>query len=484
MNLLSHPQLWRGFFILVMFLPKSHVAQEQWAPPTNWSYRVEYATNIQAVTAAKGNTYIAGQQTGPTTTYTTIYDPNQHKTIPTKTQPWEWKATGTKTRWFLQSLDPQGKVTWRNTWDIASNSKNTFDLQNLVVDQGNNLHLMGQFSGRMDFNPDGEQVFIERSLKDVSMLYLMQFNQQGEVIALNTYNPEDLDASSTVISLALDQQQSYLYVLQDNGSYSKLTLTGDLVWSKKVLEDNHYEAFSLEPSDIAVDAQDYLYILRYSDYHNEEGEYDEKTFSVPSSILKITPNGDKVWESALHTNSPSSFVVDKKGQIYWWSALLSTRWTGTEQEFKVYKEATLLLGKINEDGRQSWQKRFLADDFTTASAITLVNDEELYATTAQKKYLKTFGEAVATPSTTQEAMYKTIHIFDLEGKALWRYDLPFDQEQQDQLNLHYDPNTKHLLFWGHLSPDADIAPDAQQNFPAGYSSTQQLFQWSPILPRP
>ncbi len=459
-------------------------AQEQLLPPLTWAYRLEGAASVERVAAANSSTYLIGYQTGSSKAQYTSYNPYKEKINKTQQVVSPQLEQGLS-ELFVQALDEQGKAQWRKTWAFNP-SKNKLRVQAFAVDKSNNLHIMGQFSGRIDFDQEGTTNRVEKTEKDIPLLYLLQLNSSGKVLAVRSYPITELDPSGIVISVVLDQPQSYLYILQHNGTYSKLTMNGEVVWSKKVLGNNHYEDFTVEPSDMAVDSKDNLYILRYSDYHHEQGEYRSKTIAVPSSILKIAPNGEKIWESAINTNSKTSFVVDDEGQVYWWSALLNSRWTGTEAHFEIYMQATLLLGKIDAQGQEIWQKRYLADDWTTATDITLVNNEELYATSSRKIYQKTFGESITaeTAKTSFKAHSKTVQVFDLEGQERWKYSFAVDQLVQEQFSLHYDPSSKKLLLWGIFSPNSDLDPSPEHTFPAGESSSQQVFQWSPVFPRP
>ncbi|MGH1337698.1 MAG: hypothetical protein ACRBFS_16380 [Aureispira sp.] len=478
---LSYTSYLKCTFVLLLSIVKTLTAQEQLSPPMDWLYRIEKAAAIKLVTAAQGKNYIIGTQSDATKAFTTFYTPYKKKTS-TTSQKLPFSAPPSSCQLFLHCLDEHGKTLWQQSW--LSSDKNNLAIQALAVDQGNNVHLMGTFKGQVNFDPSLTPTGLHKTTKGDSLLYLLQLHPEGGLINITIYPSTLLQSKGTVISLQLDYQQDYLYLLQNDGTYSKLTTNGEVVWSKKVLGNNHYNEFTLEPSNIAVDRKNNLYILRYSDYHAEEGQTNDNVFPVPSSILKIAPTGEKIWESSIHTNSKTSFVVNEKGQIYWWSSLLNTRWTGTEQHFKVYLQATLLLGKIDVDGQELWQKRFLTEDGAKASDLTLVNEEELYATYTKRTYLKQFGAQLDTTLITQKPISKNIKVFDLEGQERWQYTFPFQQIEQDQLKLHYDKTSKKLLFWGAVAPTSDLDVHPQRKFPAGRSSSAQVFQWSPVLPRP
>ena len=289
-------------WVLVLFFGtlKTLSAQEYLPPPIDWLYRIEKAATIDFVTAAQGKSYLLGTQTAATKANLAHYNPYKEN-ITKKTQKLPFSASSSNKQLFLSCLDEQGKTLWQQTW--VSSDKNKLVIQALVVDKDNNIHLMGQFQGAVNFDPQSTPTGLQKTSKGDSLLYLLQLNPEGALLNIITYPSSALSSKGTVISLQLDHQQDYLYLLQNNGTYSKLTTNGHVVWSKKVLGNNHYKGFTIEPSDIAVDTKDNLYILRYSDYHAEEGRTNDNVLPVPSSILKIAPTGEKIWESSIHTLS-------------------------------------------------------------------------------------------------------------------------------------------------------------------------------------
>lgn len=215
---------------------------------------------------------------------------------------------------FIASYTSAGEFQWAKQIEATG----VLTSNGIHVDNSNNVHLIGQFNGTVDFDPS-ESTHIRTVGFGIVNGYIVKFDEEGNFdwmkqlngTASNWYYGLTNDEGGNVylsggFEGVADFNPGPALLTYESTSFSnhfvqKLSSTGNLIWAKVFNEEN---GFSIAET-VSVDSDGNSYIGGYfdGDVDFNSGLEVKIITSIGSFsdgfVQKLDPNGDLIWARAI-----------------------------------------------------------------------------------------------------------------------------------------------------------------------------------------
>jgi hypothetical protein len=297
----------------------------------------------------------------------------------------------------LVKLDPNGAVLWTAPL-VATGPGYPIARADAAVDADQNVYLVGEFRGILDFDPGSGVVNVTSTQagSDYS-LFMIKLNSAGQFQWAHTFDGNKLLASrvaadsdgnvliagnyiatTTDSPLDVDAGTGHTY-LQSLGNSSQVLLkydaNGSFVWTRQF----GGTAGSATTLNVAADSQGDVYVTgRYTgtvDLNPGAGVYTVvNNESAPDAfITRLTASGDFVWAGATEGTGSASFrglEIDGDGSVIVAGGLSSPMTvqtsSGSLAMSPVLAGGNAFVLKLNSDSSINWARQFGA--YTTLDA--------------------------------------------------------------------------------------------------------------------
>lgn len=290
---------------------------------------------------------------------------------------------------FILKLNSSGNFIWAKQFGGTNNDIG----RSVVVDDMNNIYTTGNFTGIVDFDPNGgvynltansnSDIFISKLDSNGSFIWAKQIAGTNEAICLN---------------LTLDTANNIYYTGYFTGTYdfdpstnnynltstttdvfvSKLDSNGNFVWVKQI-EGN---ASGIYSHSITTDDSTNIYITGYF-YDTIDFDPSINTYNLTSNgssdifIIKLDVNGNFLWAKHLGGSSGEiglSIKSDNYDNIYTTGYFQGT--VDFDPDTSMYNLTSLgnrdiFLLKLNSNGNFVWANQFggINNDYGNEIAI-------------------------------------------------------------------------------------------------------------------
>jgi len=217
---------------------------------------------------------------------------------------------------FLSKFNSQGEYQWGLTWGSPSILLDGERVNDLAVDSYGNVLIVGNFKGRIDFDPGPKTD--EHIANGGTDVFLCEYDLNGKFNWVTTWGGQEDDYGTCV---AVDARND-IYVgfnYQENAFLRKCCMDGETLWVRSWGSPGQASV-----SDIAVDSGSRVYI---SGTYEGEADFDPGPGISPGSwsgkadifLSRFDANGDLVWVRAWGGNAydwVSGMATDDIGNIY------------------------------------------------------------------------------------------------------------------------------------------------------------------------
>ncbi|MDT8308930.1 MAG: SBBP repeat-containing protein [Bacteroidales bacterium] len=232
---------------------------------------------------------------------------------------------------FISKLDSSGEFVWAKMLDGTGQANGT----SLAIDTAGNIHITGNFSGNIDFDP-GSGTFILSAIGGTD-IFIVKLTSTGNLVWAKSIGGND---SEQGLSIATDASGNVyttgqfrdtvnfdpgcgifnLYSLGQSDIFiSKLDISGNFVWAKQMGGPSGDVARS-----IIFDKNNNIYTTGYfagtADFDPGTGNYNLTSAGyLDAFFLKLDANGDFVWAKQIEGSGiifGLTMAMDVSGNIY------------------------------------------------------------------------------------------------------------------------------------------------------------------------
>jgi uncharacterized repeat protein (TIGR01451 family) len=284
---------------------------------------------------------------------------------------------------FVVKLNPEGQFLWDACFTGPS-----FNLESIWaadIDQNNNIIVVGQFQGDVDFDPSDGVYMMSNSLSiGSSDVYVVKLSDLGNLLwakalgGMQAYDVE-IDVLGNVITTGngtysgdYDPGEG-VFELTGSGFISKLSNDGDFIWAANVATcTNLGDECWANAQSVAIDSENNFYVTSTfegaMDFDLGTGE----NYIYPSepnliwnndiAVIKYSPNGEILWIKHIpcsnSVNSSLYSLIDQDGNLVVACSIEGSLelepdqliLTANTNEFEV----STTIFKINPDGQVIW----------------------------------------------------------------------------------------------------------------------------------
>ena len=296
---------------------------------------------------ADGNVYTVGSFS-----YDADFDPSATATF-TLSAP--YIILNNPTNIFALKLNSNGNFVW------AKSIGGTFSdvATALVLDSSANLHIAGNFTGTVDFDPNsGVSELVGAGSKDGFILKLdttgnyvwakaISGSGNDEINAITLDNSGNVFATGQFSSTTDFNPSAAVFKIAGNGSFVlKLNLNGEFQMAKGFVTDG-----SVQANAIKVDAIGNIYTTGVhqgiTDFDPSIASYNftQTPFANDMFVSKLNSNGDFVWAKKIYTTAADNskgLALDPSGNIY----IVGTAYGST---LRIENETTRITPGVSGD---------------------------------------------------------------------------------------------------------------------------------------
>lgn len=296
---------------------------------------------------ADGNVYTVGSFS-----YDADFDPSPTATF-TLSAP--YIILNNPTNIFALKLNSDGNFIW------AKSIGGTFSdvATALVIDSSANLHIAGNFTGTVDFDPNsGVSELVGAGSKDGFILKLdtsgnyvwakaISGSDNDEINAITLDNTGNVFATGQFSSTTDFDSSAAVFKIAGNGSFVlKLNPTGEFQMAKGFVTDG-----SVQANAIKVDAIGNIYTTGVhqgiTDFDPSTASYNftQTPFANDMFVSKLNSNGDFGWAKKIYTTAADNskgLALDPSGNIY----IVGTAYGST---LRIENETTSITPGVSGD---------------------------------------------------------------------------------------------------------------------------------------
>lgn len=226
---------------------------------------------------------------------------------------------------FVQKLNPDGTLAWAHEYSFGNGQ---MSIISLCIDPNGISYLTGFIDGQIDFDPSTPGFEVNSTDKDIFLL-----------------------------SFDIDGNFRWVLSIVEGGNETP----GDV---KTDLEGNVY-LFGEINDDADLDPGPGVYHL------NERWGYE-------SFIEKLTTNGDFLWAKRTIGRRKGRIEIDGNQNIYIGNNLRYNAVTDVGDTLFVEENSDRLIQKLNSDGNQVWNRKYVNSDAHWNTSIALDRESNLY----------------------------------------------------------------------------------------------------------
>jgi hypothetical protein len=232
----------------------------------------------------------------------------------------------------LAKLDPSGALVWAAAFNATGGASPYVRIVH-AVDADQNVYLVGNFRGTVDFDPGPGAMNVTSSQAGAeTSVYLSKLNSAGELEWVHTLDSRGLSPSqlvldgngNLVIVASFSQGSNFspidvdpgtgVFLAQQIGSVDQLLLKydsqGDFIWARQL---GGVGASAIGPASVAVDGQGDVFVAgSYSgtvDLDPGAGVHfvTNNDTAADGYVVRLNPAGDFVWAYVTEGNGSASF---------------------------------------------------------------------------------------------------------------------------------------------------------------------------------
>ena len=325
---------------------------------------------------------------------------------------------------YISKLDSNGNFVWAKTFVGSSSGTNISSVFSIDIDKNNNIYIVGNFLGTVDFDP-GAGVF-NLSASSNGGAFICKLNSNGNFVWVKSFDvasssPGIVTGNIFPMSVKIDTNNNvlitgnfggtvdfnpsvtatynltgtYSNAVMHNIFISKLDVNGNFIWAKKISSNKDIRVYSM-----ALDGNNRPI---FSGWFNGVVDFDPGTlaYSLTSSNngfwqdgfwCKLDANGNFLWTKKTTYSStsssaniwPKSITVDVSGNIlstgYFGGTVDFDPGTGTFNLSSTNNGGDVFILKFNSNGNFVWVKKIggIYDD--EGSAIVSDINSNIYIT--------------------------------------------------------------------------------------------------------
>jgi hypothetical protein len=294
---------------------------------------------------------------------------------------------------FIQKLNSQGEIVW----GVSIESNIAVESKSIACDSDNNIYILGQFNGEVDFNPSAGTTIIESN--GASDIFLLKLNALGQYQWVKTYgstlydNPGDVfinDDDEIIVAgtfqLIVDlnpgtEVEEYTSLGEGDLFVQKLNSSGELQWNSVIHSDENIKCFHIESTSVGgvYVTGDFGGEIDFDPSSNEElitAQENSSTF-----LLSLTNTGLYNWVNVYEatfligiidlsvTNDDDLFILlNINGVTDLDPGLNEIPFTSSGNAIAVQK--------ISVNGNLSWSKEIESDGTGGIVGSTIINDSD------------------------------------------------------------------------------------------------------------
>lgn len=196
---------------------------------------------------------------------------------------------------YIQKMDKHGNHLWAYQFGGMQNDA----LTSIMVDNENNLYVLGYFSDTVDF--DLKETVHEIGTVTINAGCVIKYDNDANLLWTYTFEPYH-----NLYGITADNDGNVYITGETNTDHifiAKLSPSGTLLWAHEIGEDN---AVGLA---IDCDDENNIYISgtfdNSVDFDPSDGEYiiEGELFQVRTFFLKLTSEGNFVWVKSIKLNN-------------------------------------------------------------------------------------------------------------------------------------------------------------------------------------
>jgi len=294
---------------------------------------------------------------------------------------------------FVQKLNSQGEIIW----GVVFESDTSIESKAVACDSDNNIYILGQFWGNVDFNPGSGTTMIESNGKnDIFLLKLNSLGQYQWVRSYGSYlhdNPGDLVISENdeiafvcAFQLTADlnpgtEVEEYTSQGDRDLFVQQLNTSGELIWNDVIHSDENLKAFNIE---IGSNGDVYLTgdFNGSTDFDPSSNEFEISPQENSSNfLLSLNNSGVFQWVNIYESTTLISAIdisVNSTDDLY----LLMNNVGSTDLDPGINElpfsttAMAMVIQKYSSDGTLLWSKEFESFDNGSMNGKTIITDSE------------------------------------------------------------------------------------------------------------
>ena len=381
---------------------------------------------------------------------------------------------------FVQKLNGQGEIVW----GVSIESDIAVESKSIACDSDNNVYILGQFNGEVDFNPSASTAIIESN--GASDIFLLKLSSLGQFLWVKTYgstsfdNPGDVfisDADEIFLAgtfqLTVDlspgtEVEEYTSLGEGDLFIQKLNTNGDLQWNSVIHSDENIKCYHIESTSSGgvYVTGDYSGEIDFDPSSGEElitAQENSSTF-----LLSLTNTGLFNWVDVYEATFLIGIIdisVTSDDDLF---VLLNINGTtdldpGLNELPFTSSGLTMVVQKISEIGSLSWSKEFEIIDDGGIVGNTIINDSESSLVVAGK-----FGGTVDfDPSGdvyTIEADLTEIFLLSLTTTGDLVYVHHFENTNFGGVREAVFSNTNAFYMYGSFTDSMNVEIESGENY--------------------
>ena len=374
---------------------------------------------------------------------------------------------------FIQKLSPSGNLLWAKT--IGGNWYDR--VGKLFIDSLNNITVIGQFLGAVDFDP-GNGTHILNASTSGNRAFILKLDSAGNFLWANTIPGFSLTlscdyAGNSYISGNFEFTQDFdpgpgIFNLTANGLYDffiqKLDPQGNFLWAKSYQSGNSISAVGGNKSLTGQNNEIYLSGIFTGTVDFDPGP---GTFNLTSAnqndifITKLTSSGNLVWAKCLSSTFPNR-VLNIAEDLH--SNVILTGFFGDSLDFDPGPGMSLSTSngfydvfvlKLDPNGDYLWAKTLGSSQSDIGNSIKTDHAGSIYVAGTFRDTAD-FNPGSGSHILPAEGKGIFITKLDPQGDFLWAEGI-YDTYWLDSPSMTIDPQGD-LILTGRFFDSVDVDP--------------------------
>ncbi len=400
---------------------------------------------------------------------------------------------------LIMKYDSNRNLIWSKTIGGIKSER----CQKIILDDSNNIYLVGKFSGTLDFDP-GDNVFNLTSFSSANDdIFILKLNNNGNFIWAKSFSGSNakfvsdikIDKSGDLICIGnyigtidFDPGINSFNLSNSGSNYGvficKLNSNGLFNWAKSINSVGDWNSFKI----ITTDQSDNIIVLgvfkNLVDFDPDSGIFNLTSNTSSHFILKLNTLGQFIWANKLETNSTineGDIEIDSKNNIVAFGSFNNTfRYDNVSDSMISNGLADLFLLKLDSNGTHIWQKNLggIGNDYSTF--ISLDFKDNIFLTGSF------YSEADFDPSNNEFILkandgsnnFTNIFILKLNSNAnfLWAQKIGSSGAGANvsSNSIYFSPRANIYVTGGYNNSGSKILPFMLSSSPGGFYLDNEL----------